>query len=435
MRCARRCDWRGEGGFSLPEILVSIIVLALIAGGTVSALVSSGKATAQERIRTQAQAIAQADQIRMRSMKVSDFGHRYTRTANVTQGANTFTVTSTAEFITESSGTSSCSENTASTEFIKIKSSVTWPTIGTRPPVVIESLVAPPTGYTAPNRGNLQVSVQTSTGTARNGVSITGTGPTSFSGTTGTNGCVIFGNLPVGTYTVTPALAGLVDANGNAATPQSVDIVGQATKTLTLVYDTPGRITASFRVRNYAGTVVSSQQASGIVVFNTGMQTDRVFGTGSLATTQQTTTTLFPFTSPYAVYAGRCAANNPGSGAGIVSATVAPGQNLTLSTAIQLFPLYLNVYMGTSASGTKSNGAQVRIEDLDCPGTVYNFTTNSSGQLPLPGLPYSDYEVCVRGPSSSGTRRVLVASTAVKSLTGTNLNVALGGGSTTALCT
>jgi prepilin-type N-terminal cleavage/methylation domain-containing protein len=435
MRCARR-DWRGEAGFSLPEILVSIIVLALVAGGAVSVLVSSGKATAQERIRAQAAAIAQADQVRMRAMKISDFGHRYSRTATVRQGTNTFTVTSTAEFITESSGTSSCTENTASTEVLRVKSSVTWASIGSRPPVVLESLIAPPTGYTAPNRGSLQISVQNAAGTARNGVSVTGTGPTNFSGTTGTNGCVIFGNLPTGTYSVTASLPGLVDVNGNASAPQSVDIVGQAEKTLTLVYDTPGRITASFRVRNYSGTVVSGQQATGIVVFNTGMELDRVFGTGGLATTQQTTSTLFPFTSPYAVYAGRCSANNPGSGAGIVSASVSPGQNVTLGTAIQLFPLYLNVYTGTSASGARSSGAQVRIEDLDCPGTVYNYTTDSNGQItvPGPGLPYSDYEVCVRGPSTSGTRRVIVASTAVKSLTGTTLNVALRNGSTSGLC-
>ena len=189
-------------------------------------------------------------------------------------------------------------------------------------------------------------------------------------------------------------------------------------------------------MRNYAGTIVTNQQASGIVAFQTGMQTERVFGTGALATSQQTTTTLFPFTTPYAVYAGRCAANNPGSGAGVASATVGPGQTVALATPIQLFPLYLNVYQGSSASGTKSVGANVRIEDLDCPGTVYNFVTDGQGQLPLPGLPFSDYEVCVRGPAvGPSTRRVLVASTAVKSLLGTPLNVALGGGSTTALCT
>ena len=302
--------------------------------------------------------------------------------------------------------------------------------------MVLESVIAPPTGSTAPNRGALQVAVQNAAGAPRTNVPISGTGPTSFSGTTGANGCISFGNLPIGTYTVTPSLPGLVDPDGNVATAQTVDVVGQATKTLSLQFDTPGRITATFRVRNYAGTIVTDQQASGIVAFQTGMQTERVFGTGALAASQQTTSTLFPFTTPYAVYAGRCAANNPGSGTGVVSATVPPGQTVALATPIQLFPLYLNVYQGTAASGTKSAGANVRIEDLDCPGTVYNFVTNIDGQLPLPGLPFSDYEVCVRGPAvGPTTRRVLVASTAVKSLTGTPLNVALGGGSTTALCT
>ena len=396
-----------ERGVALPELLVSAIVLALIAGATISSLIAIGTTSSQERFRAQAQAIAQADQVRVRAMKISDLGNNYSHTRTVRNGPTTFTVTSTAQFITEANpATTSCTENTSNTDYIKVQSSVTWGSIGTRPPVTLASLIAPPTGSTAPTRGSLQVSVTNAAGAPRSGVAISGTGPTNFSGTTASNGCIIFGNLPIGTYTVTPTLAGVVDPNGVAPAPQTVDVIAQSTTTVALQYDTPGRITATFRVRNYAGTVVSNQQATGIVVFNTGMQTARLFGTGTLATTQQTTTTLFPFTSPQAVYAGRCAANNPGSGAGIVSPTVAPGAVVAVSPAIQLFPLYLNVYMGSAASGAKSVGANVRIEDLDCPGVVYNFVTNSAGQLPLPGLPFSDYEVCVRGPSTSGTRRV-----------------------------
>jgi Tfp pilus assembly protein PilV len=425
----------GQAGFALPELLVSAIVLTLIAIGTMTALTAINSASAQERLRAQAQTLAQADQVRVRAMKISDLSNSFTQTRTVTDGNSQFTVTSTTKFITESSGTTSCTENTASADYVTVRSAVTWGSIGPRPPVVLESIIAPPTGSTAPTRGALMVSVTNAAGAPRANVAVSGTGPASFSGSTSANGCIIFSNLPVGTYTVTPTLAGVVDPNGLAPAAQSVDVVGQSTKTVALQYDTPGRVTATFRVRNYAGTVVTNQQASGIVLFNTGMLSERAFGTGALATSQQTTTTLFPFTSPYAVYAGTCAANNPGSGTGIVSATVGPGQTVALATPIQLFPLYLNVYQGTTATGTKSVGAAVRVEDLDCPGVVYNFVTDASGQLPLPGLPFSDYEVCVRGPSTSGTRRVLVASTAVKSLTGTSLNVALGGGSTTLLCT
>jgi len=436
-----------QAGFALPELLVSAIVLTLIAAGTITALTAINSASAQERLRGQAQALAQADQARVRSMKISDLSNNFTQARDVTQGTNQqFTVTSTTQFVTESSGTTSCTENTASADYIKVRSSVTWPTIGTRPPVVLESIIAPPTGSTAVTRGALQVSITNAAGAPRANVPVSGTGPQAFNGSTSTNGCIIFSNLPVGTYSVTPSLAGMVDPNGLAPAAQTVDVIGQSTKTLALQYDTPGLVTATFRVKGYppTSTVVTNQQATGIMLFNTGMQTERLFGAGAMATTQQTTMTLFPFTSPYAVYAGRCAANNPtpgGAGAalGIASTPVAPGATVAVSPQIQLFPLYLTVYQGTAASGTPSSGAAVRIEDLDCPGVVYNFVTNAAGQLPLPGLPYSDYEVCVRGQSSVGTpaaiRRVLVATTAVKTTNGTTLNVPLGGGSTTVLCT
>ncbi len=428
-----------ERGIALPELLVSAIVLALIAGATISSLIAIGTTSSQERFRAQAQAIAQADQVRVRAMKISDLANSYSHTRTVRNGPTTFTVTSTAQFVTEANpATTSCTENTSNTDYIKVQSSVTWGSIGGRPPVTLASLIAPPTGSTAPTRGSLQVSVTNAAGAPRSGVAIAGSGPTTFSGTTASNGCIIFGNLPVGTYTVTPTLAGVVDPNGLAPAPQTVDVIGQSTTTVALQYDTPGRITANFRVRIYgtSGTIAPNQQARGIMVYNTGMQTPRFFGSGTMLTSQTTSTTLFPFTSPQAVYAGSCAANNPSSGAGIVSTPLTPGQVINpLTPAIQLFPLYLDVYRGSTATGAKSVGANVRIEDLDCPGVVYNFVTNASGQLPLPGLPFSDYEVCVRGPSTSGTRRVLVASVAVKSLLGTQLNVALAPGSTTLQCT
>ena len=88
------------------------------------------------------------------------------------------------------------------------------------PPVLHQSTVAPPNGSISEDHGALAVSVQNGQGQGIGGVGLTGSGAGSFSGTTGANGCVIFGNLPEGNYTLTPVgSTGLVDRDGNPPGP------------------------------------------------------------------------------------------------------------------------------------------------------------------------------------------------------------------------
>lgn len=429
-----------QGGFALPEVLVSAVVLTLIAGATLTALTATKEAGAQERFRSQAQAIAQQDQARLRAIRISTLTNSFTDTRTVNVDGNEYTVTSSAQYVSEATGTTSCTQNTASTQYVKISSSVTWPSLSGRPAVLLASVMAVPTGSSASNRGAIQVSIQDAAGAPRSGVPVTASGPTNLSGTTSANGCVTWANIPTGTYTVTPSIAGVVDPNGAAPAPQTVDIAGQSTKTIALQYDTPGTIAAEFQYRGYTGTTTAGS-AVGFGVYQTGLTTDRFFGTGALQASQSSQATLFPFSTAYAAYAGTCTANNPQSGSGLQPALVTAGQTRNLNTVstagsqkIQLFPLYLNAYQGVWWSlGAKSVGATVIIKDLDCPKT-YSYTTNGSGQLDMPGLPYSDYSVCVRGQSTSGTRMMQYASVAVKSTTGTSLNVPLRDGTASGTC-
>jgi Tfp pilus assembly protein PilV len=426
-----------ESGFALVEVLMSAVVLTLVAGAVLTALISTKEAGAQERFRTQAQAIAQQDQARIRAMRISTLTNSFTQSRTVSVDGNNYTVQSTANYVTDDSSTTSCTQNTASTQYVRISSSVSWPSLSGRPAVLLSSLMAVPAGSSTSTRGTLQVSIQDSTGAPKANVPVTGSGPANLSGTTSANGCITWGNIATGTYTVTPTLAGAVNKDGVAPAAQTVDVLGQTTKTLALQYDTPGQVNVSYQFTGYpAANTLTAGTAVGVGVSQTGMTIDRFFGTGALLTTQSTTKTLFPFTSAYGVYAGTCSANNPGSttGGGVRAVTLAPNATVNLNTTatkVQLFPLYLTAYQGTSGTpGVKSSGATVVIKDLDCPKT-YNFTTNASGQLAMPGLPYSDYSVCVRGPSTVGTRTYQNASIAVKSTSGTTLNVYLASGTTT----
>ena len=108
------------------------------------------------------------------------------------------------------------------------------------------------------------------------GITLTGSGAGSFSGTTGATGCVLWRNLPAGNYTMTAggAATGMVDPDGNAPTAQTVSVVDQATNTVNLQYDQPGSIPVTFTTRRQSDNALVSVLPNGQPV--QGGFTDRV---------------------------------------------------------------------------------------------------------------------------------------------------------------
>lgn len=418
-----------ESGSVLIEALVSGVLLVIVAVGVLGGFETANRSTSEERHRARAQSIAQDDLARLRAMSISDLASMQAETRNVPVEGTTYVVTSTREFLTDATGTASCTPGTSSADYIRVSSSVTWPTRGSRPPVVATSLVAPPAGSISPNSGALAIAVQDAGGQGISGVGVSGSGEGSFSGTTGPSGCIIFGNLPAGNYTVnlTGIGSSLVDFEGDPPEPQTTSVVAEATNTLVLQYDDPGELPVRFTTRDYSNNVVPSA-ADSIVAFHTGMQTAgnvRTFGSSG----QQTEISgepMFPFTSPYAAWAGTCAANNPTAAsptapAAAGSATVPPGGSAPPIT-VQLPALHVTVWRGTRSSPSSvAQSATVKLLDEGCGNYPRTFLTNSSGQLPNPGLPYSEYDVCAHGFANDGNRRrVEPPDQLVKSTSGIN---------------
>ena len=239
-----------QSGFALIEVIVSAVVVVIMAAGTLIAIQSTQRTSAEERHRATAHGIAQEDQARMRAFRISSLAnYNETRTVNADDG--TYTVDSRADFVTDSTGTASCEQNTAAADYIRISSTVTWPSIGPRPPIVIQSIVAPPNGAIAANRGALAIAVKGGADQPIPNISLSGTGAGSFSGATSENGCVIFGNLPAGNYTLTTNAPGYVDKDGETPGSVSTSVVALSTNTLALQYDEPGA--AEIAVHDHGG--------------------------------------------------------------------------------------------------------------------------------------------------------------------------------------
>lgn len=423
-----------EAGSVLVEVMVSAILLTIAAIGVFNALDSSSRATAQERHRAQANDLAQADLARMRTMRISDLSN-LDETRQATVEGNAYTVESKATFQTDATGTASCEEGTASADYIQIRSLVTWPSIGTRPPVEAQSLVAPPNGSVSPDSGALAIQIEGGEGQGIADVGLAGSqegGEGSFNGSTGANGCAVFGNLPEGNYTLEVLDSTLVDNDGDPPAPQITSVVAESTNTLALQYDHPGTIEVGFSTW-VDGELVEAAEFDSVVVFNTGMSVAKTFGAPGNPQPKIAATTLFPFVSPYAVYAGSCASNNPNPSGepepppAIADALVSAG-GLTAVT-LELPALDLTVWNGTEAEkGAPVEGAAVQVADTLCSEgeegsetpVTRTFATNEAGGLDQPALPYSQhdeeegeggYDVCVEDPT--GEAHVSVAGLSV----------------------
>ncbi len=301
---------REEAGSTIIEVLASAIVLVLISVGVLGGLDGATNQSNQNRLRSVAASVAQADQERLRGLRARQlFDRNETRTVAI-RGAQ-FSVNSTAAWLLDSGGTDfPCS---AKGNYMRIRSSVSWPGMGTQP-ITVTSLVTP----------SGQAGTVSATITSRNlvglpGIGVTMTGPETKTVTTDARGCVFFGQLQPGEYLLTFSKPGYIDPTGVNPVSKEITVNAESTVSETFRYDQPGSITASFNTkRGSAGQVVSFPGwGTPGTAFTSLSHSGLLQGTKSYAVnpvaTSATMTNLFPFTDAYSVYAGGCPGANPAS--------------------------------------------------------------------------------------------------------------------------
>jgi hypothetical protein len=258
--------------------------------------------------------------------------------------------------------------------------------------------------------------------------SVTLSGPASFTETTNDLGCVLWGFLQAGNYTVTLG-AGCSDRDGNTPVTKAASVVGEATTTLTLDCDIPGGISAVADTQVRSLTGVQTTKASPLrylTVANSGLSAPgwKAFGNGTPSGTL-TATGLFPFSEQYAVYAGNCARQDPRSAPNAGTAVMQAAPKGGTVGPVTVRQPAINVDVDRSDTSVQLSGATVTatVDTTLTPGCagMYTFTTNSNGQIDDPGLPYGYYDLCAHANIGGVTRRVRVADVANTTPSGTAL--------------
>jgi type II secretory pathway pseudopilin PulG len=404
-----------EAGDTLIEVLISALLVGLIVVGTLTGFNVTSGASATERARAQADALAQQAEERLRSMSLAKLEALQVEplVEEVTQNGTKYKITSTAEYRPEE-GTASCNSTSTNAGYYRTSSTVTGAWQSAKSPVVETGIISPPPGSA------LIVQVTGATGEGVGGMTVTAAGPapavTPHTLSTVTNGCAILALLP-GEYAINVSRAGYVDENWY---PESKEDP-HSTRTVYLVAETA--IKESYRFAQ-AGTLEvkfngsKPEEGDSFVASNIGMKSPafRAIPSPSTLETYKPTITseakVFPFAGEggkYAVYAGTCESDNPKevNPENKVETVTVPSGLIGKVTVTQP-PINIKVMSGkekvAGKEGKAIENATVTLTDVGegCEEVRRTFKTNSKGELSRPGAPFGEYSLCVTGGKEGG---------------------------------
>lgn len=375
-----------ERGFGLIEVLVAAVVVGLAVVGVFTALDAANATSSRNKARNVAANLAEADQERLRGMKVADLSNLRESNPKTVDGG-TYTVSSETDWVSDTSGTVSCTSTDSRTDYLKLTTIVTSRKLGSIKPVTAESIQAVPNGTFGATQGSVVVQITDRNGNGVPGLSVALAGAQSYAETTNANGCVIFGFVPVGTYTVSFSRAGWVESTypNRQDISDSVVVAGEQSSRKAYMYDAAGSV--SVRFKDSAGNPVNGDRFTVSHAQLTPINA-KVFSGGPATTLPGDG--LFPFSSSYSVWAGGCATGNPTTHGQAANqpAPVTPGGP---ATAVDVVQPTLTVNL--TNLGAAGGSVFVKPTVPGCARDESRTISGASGTVTI-ALPYGPYTVC-----------------------------------------
>jgi len=375
---------------------MAALVVALIAAAIFTGFSTVSDLAGASRHQGEAGQLAQQDEQRLRGLSVAQLVSSEPSGSNTPAAAasygnasyqqtidgETYTVTSSARFVSASSGSFSCSTGgTGSADYIATDSEVTWANSNdNRAPVQDHSLIAPVTGGTI--IGAVQDNYNPLNVVAVPGGTITIEGPSpsvaTQSAQTDSSGCAVFTGLAAGAYTVTAnAPAGY--SFGSNATQQAVTLTNDGSETTLFHVAQLATINATFQTVINGGAPVAipfdTFSLEGSPPTSYGTQGSYV----SPPTTVSTGAALYPSSSTgYDAYAGTCSADDPGAAKD--TSVPALGDGATTAITINVPSMLLGLTTNYSNSGgTAWINDYPPSSTLVYSGSGWSHQTNQSG--------------------------------------------------------
>jgi prepilin-type N-terminal cleavage/methylation domain-containing protein len=416
-----------DDGFTIIEVLVSAVIVAMIAVGTFTAFDSATATSGRNKARSIAAGLARSDQERVRAktpLQLANLADT-SETATPTVNGRRFTVVSSAVWTTDPASTTSCAGLGKEAGYMRITSTVSWTGGGPASPVTLDSLKALPSGGYKNTRGSIAVNIANRGGTGVAGVPVTITGPRTYNVTTNANGCVLVGLVPLGDYTVTYNKAGYVEDTlpNPQAVSQAVTVSGEQTASTSFNYDQAGSFAVAFKTRVPPSTTDTNANGDGFTLGQTGLGFPNRKSFGLLAAPAATAATgannaavalasaqkvLYPFTTAYTAWAGACAEGEPtqygqaANGTGIVTANGA-----VTGVTVRVPTMGIKIVSSTGTAVTTTYVIKPVVTGCTNRVPLTGTKTSTSSATQNNALPYGDYTVCAQDSTAASARRVV----------------------------
>ncbi len=369
---------RGEAGFTLVEVVVSMSLFAVAASVTLGLLLRTTAVAGDNIKRTAAANLAMKQIENVRSTKATSIPDGQTTTTTVV-GNTTYTIKQLANYVSTDSSTSVCTGSGNTLAYKLVTVTVTWPNMGTIKPIRSDTLKAVGLGADGLDStlGTLAILVAGTSGAAQSGVTVTlSSGATK---TTGDDGCAVFTGVSPATYSVSASMTGYTGvANTQTATLGSLGVSAGGVTRGTLTYDTTRMV--SVALDSPTGAVIPSTMPLRV---GDSYLSEYTLSTCPGTVTSSCTTglpgtvkALFP--EVYTVKVGACTETSPSS----VSVDLRTAGTSTPSVTVPVAAPTIKVQTG---SGTYIVGRTVTIaHTTGCTETYTTPSVSGGGQIALP---------------------------------------------------
>ena len=388
---------------TLVEVLVAITLFAVMAGSILTLLAGAIRLTKDDRFHMEAATLASRELEITRDAFSS--AARGPTTIDTNQVVNPsplaggtvgqplvvdnvpYTVTRTAQWSEMGQTAASTCDEGGSVElaYLRVRVDVSWPGLGDRPPVTMETVMTPPKGTYSALTGHIGVKVIDASGAPFGGRTVTATGSSgTYTETTSDDGCALFAFLTPGTYQIKVQTVGYVTRSGDPSGTATAQVqAGQLWRT-TIEYDRAATIAAQFATD--AGYALPATNNIPVTLGNSALLPSgakSITGSGNA----RTIANLWPYPSGYQVWAGPCLDNDPqytGQQRGL-PVTTDPGSTVAASV-----PLGAADVQGPASTAVTA----VHATDSACPSglTISLGTTGADGKLKT-SLPYGDWTI------------------------------------------
>ncbi|HYI37271.1 MAG TPA: hypothetical protein VEX39_11725 [Thermoleophilaceae bacterium] len=373
--CAARARTRlaAERGFGVTEVLVSALIVVLISLSTLTAIDAAGRTQDTNKSRSVASSLAQDDIERLRAMKITqlaDLGADTDPRTVLVDGEKYF-VKSKGEYLAGQAGSDNCASDDEAPKYLKLTSTVTWPTMRAAKPVEANSLRATPSG-TIGDFGSLAVDINGRAGAGQEGIVVkivpdaeaAANGGVTTEATTNAKGCVLFGYIATGRYTISFAKPGWVLAPyPNDPTEEDTAVVAaDSIASKAYQYDQGAAATVNY-IRNASwlsttwGGTGNTTTGTGFTIQNASLGSPdfKTFANDPATPTATSTSGLvnFPYTGGWEAWAGVCMGNKPPTAGDRGAVTLTPGS--TVSTNVREFRLRVQVQRRTTNTASATN--------------------------------------------------------------------------------